>query len=401
MKPGVAARVAAASALGRVLRGGAWSNVVVDTVAEGMTPQDRRLVRRLVYRTLRNLHRIDSTLADHITRGLDATHRDVLDVLRIGAAELISGGGAGHAAVDSAVEAVREIGHPQAAGFVNGVLRNLLRRGAEAGPEPLSDAERHNLPQWVVDDLIAQLGADSAAAFLAASEEDAPRTARVRPGATRQGEATALSDVVLVPPGDLAPGLIIQDVASAAVVAALGDLAGTTVLDVAAAPGGKTLQIWDAQPELVVACDAHPRRVRRARVRLGELGYPGPWVQADGRSLPFAPGTFDRVLVDAPCSGLGTLRRRPELRYKINEQEVTRLAALQHKMLSEAQRVLAPGGRIVYSVCTVTSAETGGVAAEFDGRSPDLPLGTAGEHGRLLTPHRDGVDGMFISVVGN
>ncbi|MDH3500540.1 MAG: hypothetical protein OEM97_10485, partial [Acidimicrobiia bacterium] len=182
MKPGVEARVASARALGRILRGGAWSNVVVDAVSRSLSDDDRRLVRRLVFGTLRNLNRIDAGLDRHLARGLDATDTSVLDVLRIGAYEVTVGGGAHHGAVDSAVEAVREVGRPRASGLVNGVLRNVIRNRMEE--PPIDDlAAKHGVAGWLVADLTTTLGSDGAAAFLASSETDAPRTARVRPGA--------------------------------------------------------------------------------------------------------------------------------------------------------------------------------------------------------------------------
>ena len=398
LKPGVAARVAAVRCLGRVVRGGAWSNRIVAAEAAALGEDDRRLVRRLLYGTLRRLSAIDSDLAGRIPRGLDRTETVVLDVLRIALGELTSPGGAHHAAVHSAVEAVRELGHARASGFVNGVLRAHLRDGG-LHVESLPAAVRHGVEEWLIEDLEATLGPTGARAFLEASDTDAPRTGRVRPGAHMPAGAMDLGDgLVELAEGDVPADVVIQDVASASVVSALGDVRGLRVLDMAAAPGGKTLQVWDQDPALVVGMDVHPRRLERAADRLAKLGYGGPWMRADGRSLPFSSGSFDRVLLDAPCSGLGTLRRRPELRYRVTKAEIGRLAALQARMLDEALRVVRDGGIVVYSVCTVTRAETTDVVTPRGGQAVGLTRGASLGSGTLLTPHLDGTDGMFISM---
>ena len=170
------------------------------------------------------------------------------------------------------------------------------------------------------------------------------------------------------------------------------------MLDICSAPGGKTLALWDAGPDQVVAVDNHPRRIAAARRRINPLGFEGSWIRADGRSLPFAGGNFDRVLLDAPCTGLGTLRRRPEIRFKVNESERDRLAALQKALLLAALTQVRAGGRLVYSVCTVTPAETIEVVADMDAHPPDGLPGKIWGDGLLMAPHLSSTDGMFIAV---
>ena len=192
---------------------------------------------------------------------------------------------------------------------------------------------------------------------------------------------------------------MVQDAASVAVVEALGVAPGHRVLEVGAAPGGKTLAIWDRNPASLVALDVHPRRIRQAERRLKRAGGEGWWIRADGARLPFRSGQFDRVLVDAPCTGLGTLRRRPEIRLRVSIGDRDRLAALQRRMLRQAIDAVRPGGRVVYSVCTLTRAETLGVVEDMGGRPPaDLP-GLRLDHGLLMGPHLTGTDGMFIAVL--
>lgn len=179
-----------------------------------------------------------------------------------------------------------------------------------------------------------------------------------------------------------------------------------SVLDMAAAPGGKTLHLFDQMggegsqlKGALVASDRHERRVVSARSRLRELGAELPWLVADGRRLPVPDKTFDRVLLDAPCTGLGTLRRRPEIRHRLEFGDPARLGGLQHELLTEALRVTRPDGYVVYAVCTVFPEETVDVVAPHRAAPPPELPGRAAGKGWLLAPHLTGSDGMFISVV--
>ncbi len=397
MKPGVAARSAAAGLVGRVVRGGAWSNLVVREV--DLPPDDARLVRHLVYGTIRNLSRLDRAIGELSNRPLAAVHSDVLDVLRVAFHEVLFGRAAAHAVPDMAVESARSLGHSRATGFVNALVRNLQRRGE---PNPPSDpAEVFSLPGWVMEDLTRAWGRDQALAFAEAAHEDAPVSFRMRPGDPPPPAAvpTPIPGAFIHPRGRVPDEAVVQDAASVAVVEALDVAPGHSVLEVGAAPGGKTLAIWDRSPASLVALDIHPRRIRQAARRLERAGGRGWWIRADGASLPFGSGQFDRVLVDAPCTGLGTLRRRPEVRLRVSIGDRDRLAVLQRRMLRQAVDAVRPGGRVVYSVCTLTRAETLGVVEDMGGGPPaDLP-GLRLDHGLLMGPHLTGTDGMFISVL--
>ena len=148
-----------------------------------------------------------------------------------------------------------------------------------------------------------------------------------------------------------------------------------------------------------MALDRHRRRLRSARRRLAAVGAHPVWVCGDGRKTPFRSRSFDAVLVDAPCTGLGTLRRRPEIAMRLEPGAPTALAATQRALLAEAWRLTRPGGRIVYSVCTVFSEETRQIVADYPASSPaELPGRPYGK-GLLLAPHLTGTDGMFISVI--
>jgi 16S rRNA (cytosine967-C5)-methyltransferase len=245
-------------------------------------------------------------------------------------------------------------------------------------------------------------GREEADAFFAASQSEAFRTARLRFGAPPEGAipVAGIADAYELPTNSLVPeNMTIQDGSSISVGWALDPQGGDRILDLAAAPGGKSLHIADQLngQGVVIASDAHLRRVNSAARRWPDT--PVRWCAADGRRAPYRSRSFDRVLVDAPCSGLGTLRRRPEVRYRVDEGGLAALAALQRRMLAEALRVVRPGGVIVYSVCTVTPEET---VAIIDGLRTEPLHGLPGRMwggGWLLGPHLTGTDGMFITRI--
>lgn len=397
MKPGVQARIVAAELVGRVDRHGAWSNVV--SAQLDMGAEDAGLVRHLLYGTLRNRNRIDRAIDDLASRPIGSIHPEVLDILRIAFHEVLFGRAPAHAVADVAVEATRVGGHRSATGFVNAMVRNLQRGGEPTVPHGI--CETLGIPQWLVADMEAAWGQGPAREFFEKSHTDAKVGVRMRdPDAPLPPDLseTGVPGVYYLSDGHPPPGAIVQDPASAAVVVALDPGPGDRVLDIGAAPGGKTLAVWDRRPETLLAIDVHPRRVVAGRRRTEALGFGGSWIRADGRRLPFAPQQFDRVLLDAPCTGLGTLRRRPEILFKVSAGERDRLAALQRQMLAAAHEMVKPGGRLVYSVCTVTPAETVEVVAGLGGRPPEgLPGSPAGE-GWLMAPHLTGTDAMFITV---
>jgi 16S rRNA (cytosine967-C5)-methyltransferase len=254
-------------------------------------------------------------------------------------------------------------------------------------------AEGLELPDWLLDDLAGEWGPEEVRDFVVASSREPERVARSR----RDGVVgfAGVKGAVSIDPGELPAGMVIQDAASIAVGNAVEAAPGMKVLDLAAAPGGKTLHLLDQVGEegTVVAVDRHARRVRAAARRA-----PGAhWVRADGEHPPFGPHVFDRVLLDAPCSGLGTLRRRPEIRLRVDEAMVGALGDAQRRLLSAALELVADGGRLVYSVCTVTPEETVAVV-EGLGMHPAEGPGRVWGDGLLMAPHLTGTDGMFISV---
>jgi 16S rRNA (cytosine967-C5)-methyltransferase len=412
---------------------GAFAHLVLPPMLRQrqLAPRDRGLVTDLVYGTTRVQRTVDFLLTPLSSRPLETLDPPVRAALRLGAYQLLRGVPA-HAAVAETVDAVA----PRSRGFVNGVLRALARAGP---PWPLPEGDstealgvQTSHPDWIVQTLVDEYGMDDAQATLKLDNEPPAVTLRVNRtrSTTTNVEAELTSGGVEFERGALVPDSLVlrrtgdvaalpsvvsgratpQDQSSQAVVALLDPRSAELVLDVAAAPGGKATAAAECMDGtgLVVAADLHPGRVRalgRAVQRLGLDHVVAP-VAADGRALPVRDGVFDRVLLDAPCSGLGVLRRRPDARWRIEPTDVATLAALQQQMLAAAARVVRAGGRLVYSVCTLTREETLGVdewarhhLPEFIARP--VPAAPWRPHGRgaLLLPADASTDGMFVLVL--
>lgn len=408
---------------------GAYSNILLPAMLRdsALDARDRAFATDLVYGTLRRQRALDHLLAIAADRPLEELDAPTRVGLRLGAYQLVRNV-PGHAAVGETVAVVPR----RARGYVNAVLRTVTGVGPPwpwpDGDDPAALAVRLSFPDWIVEELVVRYGADDARATLERGNEPPPVAMRVNPERATVDEVAdelraagaevsrgALTDGALLTRGVGDPARLTavaggratpQDEASQAVVAMLDPGSGETVVDVAAAPGGKATAIGERVGERgrVVAGDVHPRRiglVTRARNRLGlQNVFP---VVADGRAPAVRPGCTDRVLVDAPCSGLGVLRRRAELRWRIRRDELPRLVELQRDLLRAAAGVVKPGGVVVYSVCTLTGDETTGVDAWAEHELPQLvadsppgapwrPLG----RGALVLPHDADTDGMYV-----
>jgi 16S rRNA (cytosine967-C5)-methyltransferase len=407
---------------------GAYSNLLLPAMLResALDDRDRAFTTELVYGTLREQRALDYFLAQLSDRPLEALDTPVRAALRLGAYQLMHGVPA-HAAVRETVEVAPE----RARGYVNAVLRTLARLGPPwpwpDGDEVEALAVRLSYPDWIVERLVADLGVDDARATMAVGNEPAAVALRVNPEMATPDEGTRelraggvdvargalVDDALLVRGtgdparlGPVAEGRVTpQDEASQAVVAILDPQPGETVFDVAAAPGGKATAIGERVGEegRVLAADIHPGRIRLVSAAARRLGLQSVLpVVADGRALPAPPASADRVLVDAPCSGLGVLRRRPEARWRIGPDQVAPLAELQRELLRAAAEVVRPGGIVVYSVCTLTHEETSGVdwaARELPGLEAEPPPGSPWRprgRGALLLPHDAHTDGMFV-----
>lgn len=414
-------------ALGALLRveEGAYSHLALPEVLRrtDFSARDRAFVTELVYGTLREQRSLDRALRRHCRRPLDELDPDVRAALRLGAYQLVHGVSP-HAAVGETVSLVGE----KVRGVVNAVLRSFQDGGI---PDPTEARYvRGSYPRWIVEDLDAAYGETDATAALSAMNTPPFVTLRVNPMRATTGSIAAelAAAGATVTPGELLPDALIvrgtgdlasspvitsgrasvQDQASQAVAQLVTVAAGHRVLDVAAAPGGKAAAIAEASggAALVVAGDLHDGRVRTMQRGAERLGLRLHGFVADGRHLPFAAASFDRVLLDAPCSGLGVLRRRPDARLRVTRELVAEVAELQRALLVEAARVVAVGGRLVYSVCTLTRTETVGVDAfaaselpGFEARAELAAPWRAAGRGAVLLPHAAGTDGMFVLVL--
>lgn len=369
------ARSIALEALVRIEDGGGYANLVLaNALADtALDARDRSLVTELVYGTTR-MRRSCDWLIDRFL--LDDLEPRVRSALRMGAYQITYLRIPAHAAVSATVDVVPA----RARGLANAVLRRVSDNPVDPDVAPEVGgwpdlATRLSYPDWIVERLIAELGEETATAVLTSMNE--PATVHER------------SDGY------------IQDLASQAVVDAIAVSSGDLVVDVCAAPGGKTTALAGRGAH-VVAID---RSRNRARLLVGNATRLGlsdriQVVIADGRSLPLAPGTADAVVVDAPCSGLGSLRRRADARWRIAPDDVDRLAALQRDLVVAAADLVRPGGVLVYSVCTLLAVETTEVDAHLAASRPDLiaespgePFEDFGRGGRLL-PASEGSDGM-------
>ena len=313
---------------------------------------------------------------------------EVRAALRLGTYQLLAGV-APHAAVSETVAVVRPSGRK----YVNGVLRALGRTGPPfAAPD--DDASALSYPDWIIEEFTEAFGADDGRAALEAMNEPPVVTLRVNrvradvagvlrelevkggrveggrlvPDALRVSGVGDIGALRCVRDGRASP----HDEASQAIVAALDPRPGERVLDVASAPGGKACAAAERMGDsgMVVAADVHAGRLRMVREAAGRLRLASVHaLVASGDAMPFAPGLFDRVLLDAPCSGLGVLRRRPEARWRAQPEQLEQLAGLQQRLLAAAATAVRPGGRLVYSVCTLSRIETLGVDAWEIGRA--------------------------------
>lgn len=403
MKPGVRTRAAAARALMDVTDNGAWSNRVADVLVEEMPQREKAKTLRLFMDAVRYRRRLDRALNSVVARSIADTDPEIRAILRIAAVDLLLHRTPSFAAISTAVDATRELDVGHASRFVNASLRRLDTQGE---PPPLTDSPYE---QWGVEghvfNLVSDLiGEDAAAAFFKACVEPpsvscfVPTTDDAPVSFISHGEIRGAGHVEH--PSDVFPEYI-MDAASVAVGRAVGARPGDRVLDLAAAPGGKTLVIADMMQGkgLLVGADRHWRRLIRAANRWDDVQAPISIVQSDGLVPAFKPGSFDVVLLDAPCSGLGTLRRRPEVKDRITAKGIANLADMQRGLLRESLALVRPGGRLVYSVCTLTAPETVDQVDALDAAAPDGIPGERIGNGLLLAPHLTDTDGMFISVI--
>jgi len=402
------ARRAANQVVRRVFEEEAYADRALVRAVDGLDARDRALAQRLAYGTVQRARTLDHAIEALGGRPVSRLDPPVLSALRLGAYQLgYAGGIPRHAAVNESVELVRAARLERAVPFANAVLRRVADGiGGLLDGLPESTAHeaalRHSYPDWVAETWWRELGSDEALALMRAQNE-APETVvrrnRRRPGTVEGRPDPDLPDALHVDRVDeqaFARGLVWpQSRGSQLAGLAVGARAGERTLDLCAAPGGKATQLAGA----VTAVEIHPGRARELREHLKRLGALNVTVlEADGTALPPELTGFDRALVDAPCSGLGVLASRPDLRWRARP-----LADLQLALLRAAAERVRPGGTVLYSVCTINREENEDVV-EAAGLEID-PLGEEWPQFRhprrpefLLTlPHVHRTSGFFVA----
>jgi 16S rRNA (cytosine967-C5)-methyltransferase len=391
-----ASRSVAHRVLVRVFDEGAYADRAFAGEAAGLDARDRAFAQRIAYGAIQRVRALDHAVEEIGGRSVAALDVPVRAALRLGAYELAYLDGVpARASVNEAVELVRAAGAGRATGLVNAVLRRVaeqIRPLLAALPEgaPEQAGLKHSYPDWIAETWWREWG-DESLELMRAQNEPAETAVRV----VGTGEARVVDRIE---PEWLEQGLVWpQSRGSQLAGLAVGAQAGERVLDLCAAPGGKATQLAERAAE-VVAVELHPGRARELEENARRLGAHNITVlNADARELPAELTGFDRVLVDAPCSGLGVLASRPDLRWRAQP-----LPELQLELLRVAAERVRPGGTVTYSVCTIAAAENEHVVEE-SGLEVE-PLGEWSEYAHprrpefLLTlPHRHHTSGFFIA----
>ena len=416
---------------------GAWADAALKAqiARDGLSGPDAALCSRLVYGVMQNQLLLDFYLDAYCSQPVDHLQPPLSDILRLGAYQILFLDKVpDSAAVNESVNLSKIFKRGQAAGLVNAVLRKISQNKNNLPLIPDKDTERYlsiwySHPKWLVKRLLPLLGRDETEAFLAANNGIAPLTVQVNPLRTTQEELLeelAACGVQAAPhawvpdclelsgTGDLTAlkpfrdgKFLVQDPA-ARLVSLIADVRpGQKVLDVCAAPGGKSFSCAFAigNEGRILSCDLHENKLKRVREGAERLGVTCvETASADGRIFrPEWEGAFDTVLVDAPCSGLGIIRKKPDTRYK-KLDDLFALPVIQAAILENAARYVRPGGTLVYSTCTILPTENEEVTTAFLAEHPDfsmepfsLPQPVGETEGRLtLWPQRHGTDGFYI-----
>jgi 16S rRNA (cytosine967-C5)-methyltransferase len=414
------------------LRRGELVDRALDRLGDTLEPRDRAWVQELVYGTLRLRGRIDHLLAAFTRSGLQSLDPIVLDVLRLGAYQILEMGSVPpYAAVSQSVELARAVGAGRAAGLVNGVLQALGRGWRDvAFPSFSADPDGYLVtwgshPRWLVERWITRWGIEGARRLIEANNRRpalylTPVGMNVSRALEQLAEAGVVAEVVpdfpdslkVLPPHAPAEVLaivpaVVQDPAAAMVVRYANPAEGETIVDLSAAPGGKAVGLAGRRA-YVAAADLSLGRVRRIRsnAERADVSFRIGIVVADGRYPPFR--TVDAVLLDAPCTGTGTLRRHPDGRWRLTETDLAALVRLQQDLLDRAATLVKPGGRLIYSTCSLEPEENELQVERLLGLRPDFQLeapGTTIDETMLndgfltVLPQRHGVDGAFAACL--
>jgi 16S rRNA (cytosine967-C5)-methyltransferase len=431
VNPGAAVRADAARGLAAVVFDGvSLRPALAEANAAVPDPRDRALMSALLLATTRWWLRYDAVQARLLERRLPTGAREIRCLLALGLVQMAVLGLPAHAVVAASVDAVRTLGRPRHAGLVNALLRRYLRErdGIEADLDR-DPVTRTAHPRWLID-AIGRDWPDVAEDIFEADNREAPLTLRVNrrrcgrealcarladagieadahpalPDAVVLGESTDVRRL----PGYAEGWFSVQDGAAQYVAECMDVASGQRILDACAAPGGKSAHLLERADIELLALDRDPARLARMTDNLARLGLAAQLVAADaGRPETWWDGrAFDRILLDAPCSASGILRRQPDVRLHRRAADLAPLVASQAGLLAALWPLLAPGGRLVYATCSLLRAENqqvieGFLATEADARSLPLPdnAGVAAGPGRQRLPGTGGMDGFYYAVV--
>lgn len=431
LPPALASRNAALDILALVLdRGRPLDDAVDAALGRGeMDPRDRGFARLLATTTIRRLGQIDNALSRLIETKLPLKPEALMNLLRLGAAQLMFLETPPHAAVATAVDLAQAVGLGRGKGMANAVLRRLSREGAAILTD--QDTVRLNIPDWLHRRWVHAYGEDTVTAMAAQHLAEPPLDLTLKPGEDAAAWAETLEATIL-PTGTLRravggrieslPGFAegkwwVQDVAATLPVLLFGDIQGKTVFDLCAAPGGKTMQLAVAGAT-VTAIDRSAARLEIVRKNLERLQLTATLTTADALAWkPAGDGLADGVLLDAPCTATGTTRRHPDIPLTKTPQDLIQLSRLQGELLERATRLVRPGGTLVYCTCSLEPEEGEQQIARLLSTHPEMarrPVEAAEIGGlneaitkegdvRTLPCHwgeQGGMDGFFAARLG-
>lgn len=385
-----------------------------------LSERDRNFTRLLVMTCLRRLGQIDAILSECLKEPLKGRTQDVQHCLRLGVTQLLWLETPAHAAVNESVETAAALGHATMKGLVNAVLKRVAKDG-----KAMLDAQneaRLNTPEWLYKSWENLFGRETARAISSARLNEAPLDITVKSDAEKWAKTL---EAALLPNGslrlqkagrvDILAGFDegawwVQDAAATLPVQMLGDIRGKTVLDLCAAPGGKTAQLAAAGAK-VIAVDQNAKRLEILESNLKRLHLEAEIMVAD--VLKWKPKEpVDAILLDAPCSATGTLRRHPELVWQRSAEDITRLTEIQRRLLQRTINWLKPGGRLVYCVCSMQAEEGEKQVEAFLAKNPgfkrehakNIPSELLSSKGELLThpalwPEHGGLDGFYAALL--
>lgn len=433
-------RDAALSILMEINNNQAYSNLLLHRTIEkyNIEAKDRGLLTELTYGTLQHRMALDYYLEPFVRGKLDIWVRELLRMSLYQIVYLTKI--PPHAVVNEAVNIAKKRGHKRIAPTVNGILRSVLREGTRSIDDISDPVERLSIetshPRWLIERWIELYGEDEATAMAHENNNPAVMTMRVNQTKKPMKEVIALlqSEKVKVSAGEVVPnslltesgnpantrvytkGLItIQDESSMLPAYALDVKPGMKVLDMCAAPGGKTTHIAELMNDdgEVIAYDVHKHKIKLIKDNARRLGLSSITAQSgDSRNLVdvYGENSFDRILVDAPCSGFGVIRRKPEIKYVKKEADLKGLLSIQKELLNEAVKLIKPNGIIVYSTCTVEYNENRGMVEQFLKEHKEMqliPLPNLTDNEKLtiendtlqVLPQQFGGDGFFVAAL--